>query len=207
MKLKRWISLLLVTAMLIGDFPAVVWTARAEERIGAEVGGEQTAALAGTVVAEGSCGNGLLWVLADDGVLTISGWGTMHFLYGGAEGAPWYRHRTKIRKVVIGDGVENLCDYAFYGCTDLTSIEIADSVQSIGKYAFWECINLDSLAIPNLVESIDEYTFYSCINLTSIELSNSVRSIGEFAFYGCTSLNSIEIPNSVQSIEDYAFFD
>lgn len=36
-------------------------------------------------------------------------------------------------------------EYAFFGCTSLTSVTIPDSVTSIGRYAFEDCTNLTSI--------------------------------------------------------------
>ena len=144
--------------------------------------------------------------------------------------SPWYSRRSEIKKVVIEDGVTNIGKYAFYECTNLTSVEIPNSVTSIkvaafaycasltsikipnsvtsiGDLAFDKCSALTSITIPNSVTSIGECAFYNCQALTSIEIPNSVTSIGYEAFEYCTALTSIEIPNSVMSIGDYAFYD
>ena len=144
--------------------------------------------------------------------------------------SPWYSRRSEIKKVVIEDGVTNIGKYAFYECTNLTSVEIPNSVTSIkvaafaycasltsikipnsvtsiGDLAFDKCSALTSITIPNSVTSIGECAFYNCKALTSIEIPNSVTSIGYEAFEYCTALTSIEIPNSVMSIGDYAFYD
>ena len=81
--------------------------------------------------------------------------------------------------------------YAFDGCTGLTSIEIPDSVTSIGRYAFYNCTGLTSITIPEGVTSIGDDAFYNCKSLTSIEIPDSVTSIGDYAFRGCTGLTSI----------------
>ena len=42
----------------------------------------------------------------------------------------------------LPDGVTTISDYAFYGCSNLTSIVIPDSVTTIGDKAFDVCYNL-----------------------------------------------------------------
>lgn len=41
------------------------------------------------------------------------------------------------------DGVDSICDYAFYNCMNITSLSIGSSVTSIGEKAFYGCISLD----------------------------------------------------------------
>ncbi len=126
--------------------------------------------------------------------------------------------------------VKSIGDYAFYGCSSLTSIEIPNSVKSIDYCAFSDCSDLTSIEIPNSVTSVGDFAFSGCSGLTSIEIPNSVTSIGysvfsrcsgltsvtipncstsidNYAFYGCSSLTSVTIPNCVTTIGDYAFSD
>ncbi|MBQ7793561.1 MAG: leucine-rich repeat domain-containing protein, partial [Clostridia bacterium] len=105
----------------------------------------------------------------------------------------------------IPNGVTSIGDYAFYGCSNLTSITLPNSVTSIGRYAFSGCRRLTIITLPDSVTSIGVYAFRYCSSLASITIPDSVTSIGDYAFYGCSSLASITIPNSVTSIGNLAF--
>ena len=101
--------------------------------------------------------------------------------------------------------VTSIGEWAFNGCSSLTSVTIGESVTSIGSSAFQDCSSLTSITIPNSVTSIERRAFYYCDSLTSVTIPNSVISIGESAFENCFSLNSITIPNSITSIEKLVF--
>ena len=112
---------------------------------------------------------------------------------------------TGLTSITIPNSVTTIGSCAFSGCTGLTSITIPNSVTSIGGYAFSECTGLTSITIPNSVTTIGKYAFSECTGLTSITIPNSVTTIGEYAFFGCTGLTSITIPNSVTSIGSNPF--
>ena len=71
---------------------------------------------------------------------------------------------------------------------------IPEGVEKIGNFAFVGCSGLTSIAIPNSVTSIGEYAFSGCCDLTSVTIPDSVVSIGKDAFSGCSGLTSITIP-------------
>ena len=116
-----------------------------------------------------------------------------------------------IPSTVVNNGttytVTSIGEWAFSGCSSLTSIEIPNSVTSIGSSAFSGCSSLTAVEIPNSVTSIGESAFLGCSSLTAVEIPNSVTSIGNYAFRGCSSLTAVEIPNSVTSIGYSAFED
>ena len=86
---------------------------------------------------------------------------------------------------------DKLGDYAFYGCSGLTSLTIPSSVTSIGNEAFHGCSGLTSLVIPSGVTSIGDEAFYGCSGLISLTIPSSVTAIGSQAFNACSELTSI----------------
>ena len=141
-----------------------------------------------TPALSGACGDGLTWTL-ESGVLTISGTGAMtNYSYGEA---PWYGFG--ITRVVIGDGVTSIGNYAFDDCRSLNEAEIPDSVTSIGYDAFNSCFALAAVDIPDGVTYIGSYAFRYCRSLTAVTIPDNVKSIGEAAFSACTKLTSIHV--------------
>ena len=112
----------------------------------------------------------------------------------------------QVLEYIIGDSVTSIGDYAFWGCSGLTSVIIPSSVTSIGDGAFYGCHSLTSVEIPNSVLSIGNRTFDSCSGLTSVTIPNSVISIGSWAFELCSGLTSVIIGSGVTSIGDAVFW-
>lgn len=186
----------------------------------------------GAEIANGTCGDNVTWSLSDEGVLTISGSGSMRnasdqYIDGIRVTDNTYgTYYTSIKSVVVNFGVTSIGGCAFYGCSSLTSITIPSSVKSIGYCAFYYCSGLTSITIPSSVTSIEGYAFYGCSSLpvenniryadtylvgaidktlSSYNIKEGTKFIGTSAFDGCKNLTSITIPSSVTSIENYAF--
>ena len=109
------------------------------------------------------------------------------------------------QNTIIPNSVTGIGDWAFYGCSSLTSINIPENITSIGNSAFSNCSSLISINIPEGVTSIEPSTFNSCSALTSINIPESVTSIRDYAFDGCSSLTSVTIPKNVTSIGKQVF--
>ena len=108
----------------------------------------------------GTCGPNLKWLFTDNGVLIISGKGEMND-YTDYIRAPWSKY--DIKRIIIGDGVTTIGEFAFYDCSALTSVTIPNSVTTIGECTFEDCRALTSVTIPNSVTTIGNYAFADCI--------------------------------------------
>ena len=164
--------------------------------------------------------------------LTSVIWNAKNYADFASNNTPFYDSQPQITSFTFGNEVEHIPANLCNGMSNLTSIEIPNSVTSIGDYAFSGCTGLTSViwnakicadfryntppfydsrpqitsfTFGNEVEHIPANLCNGMSNLTSIEIPNSVTSIGDYAFSGCTGLTSVTIPNSVTSIGESAF--
>lgn len=100
------------------------------------------------------CGNDYInefmdvcWELDDNGQLTIkpgpgcaSGEIFGEAYYGDQEGVTWW-DKTKVRSVVIKNGIKNIPAQLFYNCPYLETVEIPDTVENVGSLVFGNCSN------------------------------------------------------------------
>ncbi|MDR0834251.1 MAG: leucine-rich repeat protein [Candidatus Symbiothrix sp.] len=96
----------------------------------------------------------------------------------------------------------------FSGCTNFTTLNIGSNVTRIPDYAFYGCSTIvGTLTIPNLVTYIGNSSFYNCSSFTgTLTLPISLITIGGSAFYGCSGFSgTLTIPELVTSIGGAAF--
>lgn len=83
----------------------------------------------------GTCGNNLTWTFTEsDSTLIIKGTGSM--VDYGVNGAPWDEYMSKIKTVLLPDGLTDIGGYAFSNAFYLKKITIPASVVRIKSYAF-----------------------------------------------------------------------
>ena len=177
------------------------------------------------VAASGSCGTGVKWSLASNGVLTITGTGK-GIMKDYAEGStkPW-ESNGDIKQIIICEGITHIGDHAFanspatrvslpesltsigtraFAGAAITAMTIPGSVTTIGVEVFWGCSELTSLTICDGVTAI-ESAFGKCTGLTELVLPDSVTTIGTQAFYRCTGLRTVTLSKNLISIGYMAF--
>ena len=104
-----------------------------------------------------------------------------------------------------GTYYDKIGDYAFKGCSGLTSLTLPATITTIGKYAFEDCTGLTSLNLPAGITSIGRRAFGGCSGLTSLTLPAGITSISDEAFSLCSGLTSLNLPAGITEIGYCAF--
>lgn len=92
--------------------------------------------------------------------------------------------KSKVTKVIIPDGAEEISKMTFSDFTALSSVEIPDSVKSIGNYAFMNCTSLKEIELPASLEELHTSMFTGCeieylvINSGKMSCSNASSTGG-----------------------------
>ena len=115
-----------------------------------------------------------------------------------------FRNCKILNSVTLGKDVEEIGEYAFYGCS-ITEITIPDSVKSIGKSAFGACESLEKVTLGIGIEKIADYTFTQCFSLKEVTVPENVTAIGEGAFFRCSSLEKVTLSDGLETIGEEAF--
>lgn len=138
--------------------------------------------------AEGTLGENVNWVYKKDGkTLTLTGSGAMNDIVldeNGHAKAPWSDAQLSAEKIVVGEGI-----------------------QTIGTYAFWGMNNVKEVVLPSTLTEIRDFSFAFCGNLTAVDLKKlgNLRSVGKGAFEGCGALESVYLPEQTTAIGESAF--
>ena len=166
---------------------------------------------AAAAVASGKCGDSAKWKLDAAGTLTISGSGkTWDFIdEDWNANAPWYdvSLRLRIKKVVVEKGITYVGTWAFYDCSEMTSVSLPTTLETMGASVFQDCTSLTSVTIPDGVTFISGDFFRGCTSLKSVTLPDSLRETGGCTFMYCTSLTSVRLPATLLSISWQMFKD
>jgi hypothetical protein len=130
-------------------------------------------------------------------------------------------------EVVLKDGTVSIGEWAFSGCSGMSSISIPNSVTSIGENAFQGCNSLTSVNISDIAAWCDinfaphnvggysycfsnplRYAKHLYLNgeeITDLTIPYGVTAISNRAFIKFSGLTSVTIPNSVTEIGISAF--
>ena len=162
--------------------------------------------------ASNKCGDNATYTLDANGTLKLNGSGDLYdFEIKKVNGyntvnTPWYTSMSKIKKVVVGEGITRIGNNAFNSCNNITEVVFSDkgNLKSIGVSAFSYCTRITSINCPAGLVSIGKAAFYCCSALTTVTFPASLKTIAAYAFYRC-DLRSVYLPAGVVTIGEQAF--
>ena len=110
-----------------------------------------------------------------------------------------------LRKVNFHDSVEDIGEYAFYGCENMRSVEIPGNTKlNYGSFAACE-FTLQQIILHEGVTEVPAYCFFDADPLTDLQLPSTLELIGEGAFSHCANLESITFPEGLRACDPQAF--
>ena len=131
---------------------------------------------------------------------------------------------SRLRKIIIPEGVTHIVEYAFEGCESLLSVTIPSTVKFIGEDAFDDCDSLAEVINNSSLDITAGSSDYGGIALNALEVhsgeSKLVKENGYF-FYSCNDKNyllgyngnetALTLPDSFKGekyvINNNAFYD
>ena len=115
-----------------------------------------------------------------------------------------FRHFS-FSSVVFPDGITEIADEAFAGCSDLAEISIPDTVHTIGDEAFRDCVALTSLTIPGTVKKVGYHSFQGCSSLQTLLFEEGVEDIDISDWVELPALTKVVTPStaSLQHLSPY----
>ncbi len=152
--------------------------------------------------------------------LTISGTGAMaDYSWDEKVGqTPWISYSSQITKVVIGEGVTYIGNYATYKCSNAIELNISSTVTEMGSSALNSMVNLKNITVAdgNSAYSVADGVLFNADKTVLVlypaakegnayTIPDTVATIGASAFYSAT-IKSVTIPSSVGEIQNSAFF-
>ena len=153
--------------------------------------------------------------------LTITGTGAMpDFDFPNGNLAPWWNYEAlgmnaiseidfdikgNLKRVIIGDGVTNVGDYALFCLPAATQVTLPAAITAVPGKCFADCTKLLNVKYAGTVTAIGDLAFESCKSLVTAPIPETVTEIGASAFTGCTALTDVTLPAGVAAIPDGCF--
>ena len=99
-----------------------------------------------------------------------------------------------LQEIEIPSSVEEIGDYAFRGCENLSRIKLNEGLKKIGSLVFSEYSNIHSIRIPSTVEKMSARAIEDCNYLENIYIDSTKQPVLiANQFYKCDDVRKINI--------------
>ena len=126
---------------------------------------------------------------------------------------------SQVSEYVLGNEVTRIGEYAFYGCTGLTTVTLPPSVKVIERQVFQNCSNIERVNISDInawmrikfTDGRSNPTFWSASlhlngeEVTEVTVPESITELGDQVFKGMKNLKTIKMHDGITSIGACAF--
>ena len=180
------------------------------------------------ITDKGSLSDDVNWFVYDNGLLEITGKGSIpSYLKGNA---PWYQYKDNITSILVRSSVVGIGSRAFSGCNKLTEITLpfvgtsrdatgySCSFGYIFDYNTSDYVSssfFDGNFAPGYGYETGSATTHGAPYYYSFSVPSSLKTvtitdadqIGKGAFHQCTNISKIVLNDGITSIGDYAFYN
>ena len=180
------------------------------------------------ITDKGSLSDDVNWFVYDNGLLEITGKGSIpSYLKGNA---PWYQYKDNITSILVRSSVVGIGSRAFSGCNKLTEITLpfvgtsrdatgySCSFGYIFDYNTSDYVSssfFDGNFAPGYGYETGSTTIHGSPYYYSFSVPSSLKTvtitdadqIGKGAFHQCTNISKIVLNDGITSIGDYAFYN
>lgn len=110
---------------------------------------------------------------------------------------PWWENGGKTSTERLTDG----------GTVTVTKLVIGEGITALGDYAFMDMKLLAEVILPSTLKEISYESFFGCSKLKTVTGGFGVTLIESGAFASCTDLETVELSPALTTVEDSAFTD
>ena len=80
-----------------------------------------------------------------------------------------------MKEIEIPRNIYQICDFAFYGCSELEKVDIELGVETVGEEAFADCYNLKQVNLPSSITYLQIGCFSECPNLKNVYYNGTIE--------------------------------
>ena len=112
---------------------------------------------------------------------------------------------TRIKNIVLPEGLIQINRYAFSYCKYLSSIVLPKSLKEIGSYVFLDCIRLQTVDTGDGLEELGVGAFAECTALHTVHLGSNIKKLLGSTFKDCSELHNINLNDQIEIMHDSDF--
>ena len=101
--------------------------------------------------------------------------------------------------------IEEIGDYAFYGCAGLKKLYLCEGLFMLGDEAFSNCPDLIQVSLPATLTLVGNRVFSGCSRLKSAHLHEGMEMLGDEMFRDCRNLECVSLPASLSVVGEGIF--